>query len=741
MKETMDDDEGAHKMMENRYLQDLQEAFAAANRLNMVIVDRSGSPVTNAASLRGLPGLIFREEAVDWQSALKKHASMLQCVRAATIYDYNTYLGLKYIVVPVPVDGAYPCYIWAGAWLDETSRAAAARSVDRRKRGAAAILRELERLPDLEEVRRERLMEKLDRMAGIVAALVRDRSRKLYETSALRIDLKAIGEWEASPNDPDSEARTVKLLKELAGFELAGFARKSSAERYAITALEGLEPPALLLGAEFHTGEGCLGQAALVRQRVQWDSSACESRMAFFAERGIRLESLVAYPLLVGGEPAGVLFGGSFREGRPGSGSLDLAELVMKLWGGRLNVAELTETRRRRLAMFDSLNEGAQLMAAMRETKHIASLVVDLAQQAAGGGFVCFLLRSGPDQMAPFQLMSRGMTQEQANTFLRDAREYDWQSRPSWGPAVRGPVYRVTGWGEQAAEFPLYVGHQMIGLLAVGVREQQDEPELFFLGAIALICEKFLLELRQPGPAAKRSHLELLHRTAAKWNPQAYREGLLAAKLAGEFARALSLPAAALERIDQAGLVVAYDSAYLWETIPWHDEIVFLLQEAEELAKQRSGAYPGGGSPFKPFGFTRESQVLALAKWRVKLEAEPSEPTPLVEHGLIEAFERFLRERAPFSRTLTPEELAGAASPQPAAAEPKKPKELALPLFTPREQEVLELVTQGCTNQDIAKRLYISSHTVKNHLTKIYMKLGVDDRAGAMVKLLRPVHV
>ncbi len=55
-----------------------------------------------------------------------------------------------------------------------------------------------------------------------------------------------------------------------------------------------------------------------------------------------------------------------------------------------------------------------------------------------------------------------------------------------------------------------------------------------------------------------------------------------------------------------------------------------------------------------------------------------------------------------------------------------------LPL-TPRETEVLALVGQGLSNQEIAARLYISPHTVQNHLGSLYTKLGVDSR----VKLAR----
>ncbi len=48
--------------------------------------------------------------------------------------------------------------------------------------------------------------------------------------------------------------------------------------------------------------------------------------------------------------------------------------------------------------------------------------------------------------------------------------------------------------------------------------------------------------------------------------------------------------------------------------------------------------------------------------------------------------------------------------------------------LTPREAEVLALIATGMTNAEIAKQLFISPHTVKNHVTNIYKKLEVDDR-------------
>ncbi|WP_320783635.1 response regulator transcription factor [Streptomyces sp. CRN 30] len=49
-----------------------------------------------------------------------------------------------------------------------------------------------------------------------------------------------------------------------------------------------------------------------------------------------------------------------------------------------------------------------------------------------------------------------------------------------------------------------------------------------------------------------------------------------------------------------------------------------------------------------------------------------------------------------------------------------------------REREVLALVARGASNREIARELFISEATVKTHLTHLYGKLGVNDRAAAV---------
>jgi DNA-binding NarL/FixJ family response regulator len=66
-------------------------------------------------------------------------------------------------------------------------------------------------------------------------------------------------------------------------------------------------------------------------------------------------------------------------------------------------------------------------------------------------------------------------------------------------------------------------------------------------------------------------------------------------------------------------------------------------------------------------------------------------------------------------------------------ASPRR-SDVVFPELTDREREVLDLIAQGFNNQEIADQLYISSKTVSNHISNIFNKLQVADRAQAIIK-------
>ena len=58
-------------------------------------------------------------------------------------------------------------------------------------------------------------------------------------------------------------------------------------------------------------------------------------------------------------------------------------------------------------------------------------------------------------------------------------------------------------------------------------------------------------------------------------------------------------------------------------------------------------------------------------------------------------------------------------------------------IITKREEEVLQLIADGCSTPEVAEQLFISQKTVKNHLASIYQKLDARDRTQAVLQAVR----
>jgi len=68
-----------------------------------------------------------------------------------------------------------------------------------------------------------------------------------------------------------------------------------------------------------------------------------------------------------------------------------------------------------------------------------------------------------------------------------------------------------------------------------------------------------------------------------------------------------------------------------------------------------------------------------------------------------------------------------------AGIKPVEPSDL-FPELTDREREILSLIAQGRNNAEIAQRLTLSGKTIRNHITNIFSKLQVADRAQAIIR-------
>ncbi|MNH17705.1 Transcriptional regulatory protein LiaR [compost metagenome] len=137
--------------------------------------------------------------------------------------------------------------------------------------------------------------------------------------------------------------------------------------------------------------------------------------------------------------------------------------------------------------------------------------------------------------------------------------------------------------------------------------------------------------------------------------------------------------------------------------------------------------------------------VTALCQWMVLLLANNNEgqardllvlALESARGGALQPFQRLLQDHPQWLR----EQLL-LQPPGPAqigllgllpALESIEPASGASEALSTREMAVLELIAQGCSNQEISERLFISLHTVKTHASHINSKLGVERRTQAV---------
>ncbi|MFI5802087.1 response regulator [Streptomyces sp. NPDC051561] len=142
---------------------------------------------------------------------------------------------------------------------------------------------------------------------------------------------------------------------------------------------------------------------------------------------------------------------------------------------------------------------------------------------------------------------------------------------------------------------------------------------------------------------------------------------------------------------------------------------------------------PGGGGVAAITELTRRglrSKVLVLTTYDTD-----SDTLPAIEAGAT----GYLLKDAPRDELFTAVRAAAAGRTvlSPAVAtrlvsQVRSPRPASGSALSARELEVLTLVARGTPNREIARTLFISEATVKTHLTHLYAKLGVNDRAAAV---------
>ncbi|QOY38474.2 response regulator transcription factor [Anaerobacillus isosaccharinicus] len=178
------------------------------------------------------------------------------------------------------------------------------------------------------------------------------------------------------------------------------------------------------------------------------------------------------------------------------------------------------------------------------------------------------------------------------------------------------------------------------------------------------------------------------------------------------------------QNIQKASSLVGIDLSII-ENYMNNNELLSILKGVKRVLENKSGN-------------SKESEILGLIYFYVKQQENIEKLSYLsnVQEDLRNQFKSYLNQNYIIETEISLHD--------PFLHNSNKIEEKALfqdLQLTPREIDVLNLVLKGLNNREIAESLYISDHTVKNHVTKILQKLDVSDRSQAIAKIYQMYYL
>jgi RNA polymerase sigma factor (sigma-70 family) len=279
-------------------------------------------------------------------------------------------------------------------------------------------------------------------------------------------------------------------------------------------------------------------------------------------------------------------------------------------------------------------------------------------------------------------------------------------------------------------EFPLVYGDTFYGVLAIATSNSNDFIEYKeFMQSLTIVASSAIDRIQGELSASAWEAIELLHRSLRQWNPSAFMLSQLASELIVEYNQASELPAVQGKMIEMVILLYSFEPDLLGgmlKATPENAAIIQLAQEVRQIRLQIAEP-PIPIRPTRIMSYSENSQLAALALFYTEhLTSTFIEPPSFIRADLRESFASFIARRQIVDMEMTL--IESAVEPRTEHTDIKQSIK-ALTLLSAREQEVIALVAEGRSNREIAEKLIISEHTVKNHMTSIFNKMGVTDRS------------
>jgi DNA-binding CsgD family transcriptional regulator/putative methionine-R-sulfoxide reductase with GAF domain len=496
------------------------------------------------------------------------------------------------------------------------------------------------------------------------------------------------------------------------GFDFVGFAEMIDDE-CVITHMAGNPEAGALVGTSCMIGEGFIGQAVATGVAAAWQDVRHDPRVLPFQRAGLEVGSLICCPVVRQGRVQAVLFAGVADGG--------ITRMHASLASILSNMADNLRIRNERLSAMtkqsqriSALKEILHLMTKAKDTEIITYMLVDMSLNLLSGRFSAIALFDPDESPDEMRIVSRGLSREESEQYgkmLLAEYGHSGAAAAAWDQARS--FVRETEWGT-VLECPIGFNHKLLGVLSVAT-DASDAEAGSFLAALA-VTGAVALDLLGNRARQFRDNVRELHEAAAALNPSV---GTFSAKLREEaeaFARYLELPDSLCGQIGAAALVIGYSPELCRRVLPTDEPWLAILKEGRRLMESTE---PVG--PEEEQSLSAGGKILGLAVRYLQAGGDVAKMNWHRDSDLFAKFGMYKR--------------AGLVQDRQIRADTRTQPDFDQ--LSKREQEVFLLLVEGMNNRQIADTLFISEHTVKNHITNIFGKLGIRDRAEAMAYYYR----
>ncbi|WP_281252264.1 LuxR C-terminal-related transcriptional regulator [Sediminibacillus massiliensis] len=698
-------------------LADLQQMYASQFDLTVMFTDSSGELLLPAEGENLLCNTLLQQEKINLLDEIKRSLREEWKISKPVVYDVLP--GIHIIVAPVPGSGS-TYFLWAGVMIEEQTQNLVKELLLKKIEVQTSLEEIFKQTPRITKERKKQWIQRTGKLAELAGICLQEEEKEFVSGLPGELLQEAVDQ-----DGMNTSSLLSRFFANSEEFDFLGIAEPLDEDTYKVTKMVGKGTESFL-SATFSPGEGFLGRTLLTGQPAHWDNVEKDPRSQFFRSFDLYPMSLFCEPVKHKRDSLSVLFGGSMVNKRLSGKEKALGKTLAILLEVSMSVQTLRLENNQQLNRLTSLVDICKLMASTPDLKRILYILVDISINLVEGPFSFVLLKEGEK----VKLVSRGSGKGDLQQYAKEIHErYEYFSKPIFSEA-QAPNLFTTKAGDEVIECPLFHGKELLGILCVGIRKQsagQLKEHLAFLHTLSIIGGVSLQLTRQGDIGTHEEKVEVLHRAVGQFDPDMFAVAEQVANLSAEFTTNLGLKPALVKDIIQAGQLSFYCPDFIREHFPG-SKVPEILEKGK--------AY-GEKATFQESSGEEGARIYALIYTYVMNEHNLQAINHLkdLDKELYEQFVSFVQDKQIVEQEFTPSTNMNSREINSLTTAVKERVKLS-----PREQEVLMLVMEGLNNKEIAEELFISDHTVKNHVTKIFQKLGVSDRANAISKVYQLVY-